>query len=536
MKACWSALKQHHEEVRARSILSLFADGDRFDARSAESDGLLLDYSKTNIDSTGLGLLCDLFDAGDVAGKRAAMFAGERINTTENRAVLHTALRRQGDDPLLVDGQNIMPEIHETRARMEQFCDEIRAGDITASDGKPFTDVVNIGIGGSDLGPAMAVLALAPYHDGPRVHFVSNVDGAHIGDTLDRLDAARSLVIITSKTFTTIETMTNAKAAIDWLEASLGHAAPTHLAAVSSATDKTATFGIDPARVFGFGDYVGGRYSLWGPVGLSLMLAVGPTDFARFLDGAATMDAHFQTAEPRKNLPVLLAMTGIWHHNICGYATRAILPYDQRLSRLPAYFQQLDMESNGKSVALDGAALERASGPIVWGEPGTNGQHAFYQLLHQGTEVVPAEFLIAARGHEDDLKHQHDLLKANCLAQSQALMVGRSMAQAREIAAALGFDGDELDRQAAHRVFAGNRPSVTLVYARLTPFVLGQIIALYEHRVFVEGAIWGINSFDQWGVELGKELAVALLPLVQGERAEAQDSSTRGLLRALSPK
>ncbi|NOX40523.1 MAG: glucose-6-phosphate isomerase [Alphaproteobacteria bacterium] len=533
MKACWAALKQHHEKVCARTILSLFTDEDRFDARSAVSDGLLLDYSKTNIDGTGLELLCELFDAADVAAKRAAMFAGEKINTTENRAVLHTALRRQGDDPLLVDGENIMPEIHKTRARMEQFCTDIRSGAITASDGTTFTDVINIGIGGSDLGPAMAAMAMAPCHDGPRVHFVSNVDGAHIGDTLRGLEAARTLVVITSKTFTTIETMTNAKAAIDWLEASLGHAAPTHLAAVSSATDKTQTLGIDPARVFGFGDYVGGRYSLWGPVGLSLMLAIGPHDFARFLAGAAAMDRHFQTAEPRDNLPVLLAMIGVWHHNICGYPTRAILPYDQRLSRLPAYFQQLDMESNGKSVALDGSELETASGPIVWGEPGTNGQHAFYQLLHQGTAVVPAEFLIAARGHEENLSHQHDLLKANCLAQSQALMVGRTLPQAREIAAALGFEGDELDRQAAHRVFVGNRPSITLAYDKLTPFTLGQIIAMYEHRVFVEGAIWGINSFDQWGVELGKELAVALLPLVQGEVPDQINGSTAGLLQAL---
>ncbi len=536
MRACWSALKTHHAKVGSRAILSLFADEARFDAFSATTDGLLLDFSKTNIDHTGLGLLCDLFDAAEVADKRAAMFAGARINATENRAVLHTALRRAGDAPVLVDGLDIMPEIRKTRTRMERFCEGIRCGTITASDGKPFTDVINIGIGGSDLGPAMAVLALAPYHDGPRVHFVSNVDGAHIRDTLERLDAARTLVIITSKTFTTIETMTNAKAAINWLEATVGQDAPAHLAAVSSATDKTAAFGIDLARVFGFGDYVGGRYSLWGPVGLSLMLAIGPQDFARFLAGAAAMDRHFQTAEPRDNLPVLLALTGIWHHNICGYPTRAILPYDQRLSRLPAYFQQLDMESNGKSVALDGSALETASGPIVWGEPGTNGQHAFYQLLHQGTAVVPAEFLIAARGFEEDLRHQHDLLKANCLAQSQALMVGRNLTQAHKIAATLGFDGDELDRQAAHRVFAGNRPSITLVYDKLTPFTLGQIIALYEHRVFVEGAIWGINSFDQWGVELGKELAMELLPLVQGERCDAQDGSTQGLLKALSTK
>ncbi|HCE69779.1 MAG TPA: glucose-6-phosphate isomerase, partial [Ruegeria sp.] len=390
--------------------------------------------------------------------------------------------------------------------------------------------VVNIGIGGSDLGPAMAVLALAPYHDGPRCHFVSNVDGAHIADTLRGLDPARTLVIVASKTFTTIETMTNARTARDWMQRGGGDP-ERQFAAVSTATDRTAAFGIPGDRVFGFADWVGGRYSLWGPIGLSLTIAIGPDDFDAFLRGAQEMDRHFQSAPWEKNLPVMLALTGIWHHQICGHPSRAVLPYDQRLARLPAYLQQLEMESNGKSVAMDGTALDQAAGPIVWGEPGTNGQHAFYQLIHQGKQVVPCEFMVAARGHEPDLAHHHRLLIANCLAQSEALMRGRPLDEARAIAAARGVAGDELERQARHRVFAGNRPSTTLIYPRLTPAMLGRIIALYEHRVFVEGVILGINSFDQWGVELGKELATSLGPVVDGtESAAAKDGSTAALV------
>ena len=528
----WDKLHANFDATSGRSIVSLF-DESRMDNFSAVADGMTLDFSKTNIDAEALGLLVELAETQDVATHRDAMFAGEKINSTEDRAVLHTALRAQSDAPILVDGQDVLPEIRATRARMREFSTKIRSGAISAADGAPFTDIINIGIGGSDLGPVMAVQALAPYHDGPRCHFVSNVDGAHIADTLKGLDPARTLVIVASKTFTTIETMTNARTALDWLQGALGDAAGQHLAAVSTAEDKTAAFGIPADRVFGFEDWVGGRFSLWGPIGLPIMLAVGPENFDAFLRGGDAMDQHFRTAPFAKNLPVLLALVGIWHNNICGYATRAVLPYDQRLLRFPAYLQQLDMESNGKSVTLDGQPAPR-TGPVVWGEPGTNGQHAFYQLIHQGTAVIPAEFLIAAEGHEPHLKHQHQLLQANCLAQSEALMIGRTLEEATEIARKAGYEGAELARQAAHRTFPGNRPSITIVYPKLTPFVLGQLIALYEHRVFVEGAIWGINSFDQWGVELGKVLANALMPKIQGEDASDKDPSTQHLLSILT--
>ncbi|MFT5160229.1 MAG: glucose-6-phosphate isomerase [Paracoccaceae bacterium] len=519
MADLWAGLAANQHKNKDRAILSLFSQADRFNQFSATDTDMLLDFSKTNIDGKALKLLLKLATSTGVESRRGAMFAGEKINTTENRAVLHTALRADADASLQVDGQDVMPDIRATKSRAQDFAEDVRAGKITAHDGSSFTDVVNIGIGGSDLGPAMATLALAPYHDGPKCHFVSNIDGAHIHDILSPLDPARTLVIIASKTFTTIETMTNAGAAIAWLKTAAGIRAADHLAAVSSAPEKTAEFGIDPARVFGFGDWVGGRYSVWGPVGLPLMLAIGTADFDKFLHGANTMDKHFQTAALAENIPVLLALVGIWHNNICGYPTRAVLPYDQRLRQLPAYLQQLDMESNGKHVDLAGNQLARASGPIVWGAPGTNGQHAFYQLLHQGTSVVPCEFLIAAHGHENDLAQHHDLLKANCLAQSEALMCGR-----------IAAPGNDLT---AHRNFRGNRPSVTIAYPNLTPFVLGQIIALYEHRVFVEGVIWGLNSFDQWGVELGKDLANTMLPLVKGGNADGKDGSTLGLLDAL---
>lgn len=534
MEELWTKLEHHHEAVRGRAILSLFDDPKRFGDFSAEVDGMLLDFSKTNIDREALGLLMDLANVAGVAEKRDAMFRGDEINGTEKRAVLHTALRAENEVPLVVEGEDIRPAIADTLRRMERFAEGVRSATITGAHGETFTDVVNIGIGGSDLGPAMATLALAPYHQGPRCHFVSNVDGAHVADTLRSLDPRRTLVIIASKTFTTIETMTNAATAIGWLRDGVGEETGAHLAAVSTALDKTAAMGIAPGRVFGFADWVGGRYSLWGPVGLPIMLAVGAENFRAFLAGGHAMDNHFRTTPPERNLPVLLGLVGIWHRNICKYATRAVLPYDQRLSRLPAYLQQLDMESNGKRVSRDGVALARPSGPIVWGEPGTNGQHAFFQLLHQGTEVIPAEFLIAAQSHEPGLQAHHDLLKANCLAQSEALMVGRSLDQARDIARSIGTSGGTLEAQAQQRTFPGNRPSLTLAYPLLTPFVLGQIIALYEHRVFVEGAIWGINSFDQWGVELGKELAGALLPMVRGADAGAKDASTRGLLAKLS--
>lgn len=518
----WTELKDKAAAVAGRHMLDLFeADPDRADRFSAQTGDMRLDYSKTNLDDDTRDQLLALADAADWQAKRDAMFAGAPINDTEGRAVLHTALRNLDGGPVMVDGADVMPGVLDTLARMRAYADAVRGSDIT--------DVINIGIGGSDLGPAMAAQALAPYHDGPRVHFVSNVDGAHIADTLRGLDAKTTLVIVASKTFTTIETMTNARTARAWMQDQGGD--PTQqFAALSTNMEKTADFGIPAERVFGFEDWVGGRYSMWGPIGLSVMIAVGPKAFDAFLRGGQAMDRHFCAAEGVENMPLMHALVGMWHRQVLGHATRAVLPYDQRLALLPAYFQQLEMESNGKSVTMDGKPVAVESGPVVWGAPGTNGQHAFYQLIHQGTDVIPCEFMIAAQGHEAELRHHHDLLVANCLAQSEALMRGRSLDEARAKVAGK-FEGAELERQAAHRVFPGSRPSVTLVYRLLDPETLGMIVALYEHRVFVEGVILGINSYDQWGVELGKELATALQPVVEGtESAEAKDGSTRGLV------
>ena len=529
----WATLKAHHAATEHRHMLDLFDEARATDF-SVRADGMLFDHSKTTIDAPAKAALIALAHASGVAEKRAAMFAGEKINVTEGRAVLHVALRAGDDAVIKVDGTDVLPEVRRIRALCAAFAHDVRSGALAGQGGR-ITDVVNIGIGGSDLGPAMATLALAPFHDGPRVHFVSNVDGAHVHDTLALLNPETTLIIVASKTFTTIETMTNADTAKRWMAGKVADP-DAQFAAVSTAGDKTAAYGIDPKRVFGFEDWVGGRYSLWGPIGLSLMIAVGPASFDDFLAGARAMDQHFVTADFAQNMPVMLALVGIWHNQICGHATRAVLPYDQRLARLPAYLQQLEMESNGKCVAIDGSYLQTQSGPVVWGEPGTNGQHAFYQLIHQGTRVVPCEFLIARHGHEPDLAHQHLLLVSNCLAQAEALMRGRSLDQAREIMAAKGLTGDILDMQARHRVFPGNRPSTVLAYERLTPFTLGQIIALYEHRVFVEGVILGLNSFDQWGVELGKELALALQPVLEGKvDVSGKDGSTRALVAFLKP-
>ena len=523
----FEALKTHYAAIKDRRIESL-VDAVRAASFVAQSNDMRLDYAKTNIDDTGRDLLLSLLEATGFAAKRDAMFAGVAINETEDRAVLHTALRNLDGEPVKVDGVDVMPEVLSTLNEMRQFAKAVRKGTFQGQGGQ-ITDVVNIGIGGSDLGPAMGVKALAPYHDGPRCHFVSNVDPADIAEVLRVCDPATTLVIVASKTFTTIETMTNARTAKAWM-AEVVSDPGAQFAALSTAEDKTAAFGIAPQRVFGFQDWVGGRYSMWGPIGLSLMIAVGPDAFDAFLRGGQAMDQHFKAADPTENLPVMLALVGLWHNQVCGHATRAVLPYDNNLSRLPAYLQQLEMESNGKGVSMDGADLPYASGPVVWGEPGTNGQHAFYQLIHQGTRVIPCEFLVAARGHEDSLHHQHQLLVANCLAQSEALMKGRDLDEARGKIADR-FDGAELERQARHRVFSGNRPSVTIVYPKLTPFVLGQIIALYEHRVFVEGVVLGLNSYDQWGVELGKELATALQPVVEGEAGtDGKDGSTAALV------
>ena len=525
----FNELKAQCARLAETKIIDLFAaDPDRAARFRVRTGDLLFDYSKTTLDDAARAALIALCDACKVAAKREAMFAGAPINDTEGRAVLHTALRNLDGGPVVVDGVDVMPGVLDTLQAMGRLAEAVRTGDLQGAGG-PFTDVVNIGIGGSDLGPAMVTAALHPYHDGPRCHFVSNVDGAHIADTLRPLDPTRTLVIIASKTFTTIETMTNARTARAWMTEGGGDAAR-QFAAVSTALDKTAAFGIPEAHVFGFADWVGGRYSVWGPIGLPVMLAIGKDAFSAFLRGAQAMDTHFQAAEWQDNLPVMLALQGIWHHQICGHLTRAVLPYDQRLARLPAYLQQLEMESNGKGVTMTGTDLDQPAGPVVWGAPGTNGQHAFYQLIHQGRQIIPCEFLVAAEGHEAELAHHHTLLLANCLAQSQALMLGRDLETAR---ARLRdrLTGAELERQARHRVFPGNRPSTTLIYPKLTPFVLGQIIAAYEHRVFVEGIILGINSFDQWGVELGKELATALGPVVDGTApGDELDGSSQALI------
>ncbi|PYE86238.1 glucose-6-phosphate isomerase [Pseudoroseicyclus aestuarii] len=524
----FEALKAKAEAVASRRIEDLF-DDNRAEAFSVSVGDMLFDYSKTNIDAETLDMLIGQLEAAKVAERREAMFTGEAINVTEGRAVLHTALRNLDGGAVEVDGQDVMPEVLETLQRMEDFSEAVRTGSFAGQGGK-ITDVVNIGIGGSDLGPAMGALALRPYHDGPRCHFVSNVDPADIQDVLQACDPATTLVIVASKTFTTAETMANARTAKAWMGETVSDPAA-QFAALSSAVDKTSDFGIDPSRVFGFADWVGGRYSMWGPIGLSLMIAIGGDAFRAFLRGGQAMDRHFRQAEWHENMPALLALVGLWHNQVLGHATRAVLPYDNRLARLPAYLQQLEMESNGKRVSMDGKPLPYDSGPVVWGEPGTNGQHAFYQLIHQGTRVIPCEFLVAAQGHEEGLEHQHRMLVANCLAQSEALMKGRDMDVARGLMEKKGLTGDELERQASHRVFEGNRPSTTLAYPKLTPEVFGMIVALYEHRVFVEGAILGINSYDQWGVELGKELATALQPMVDGEQSAAgKDGSTAQLV------
>ncbi|MBZ7920285.1 glucose-6-phosphate isomerase [Ensifer adhaerens] len=536
MKALVDQLKATASETNATDIRAAFAsDADRFQRFSTTLGDMLFDYSKCAVNDRVLDGLEALAKAAKVEEKRDAMFRGDIINITEERAVLHTALRNRGNRPILVDGKDVMPDVNGVLAAMGAFADGVRSGALKGATGKKITDVINIGIGGSDLGPVMATLALAPFHDGPRLHFVSNIDGAHIADTLKLLDPETSLFIIASKTFTTIETMTNAATARAFIAGKLGEAAVGHhFAAVSTALDKVAAFGIDQARVFGFWDWVGGRYSIWSAIGLPLMIAVGKENFGRFLDGGHAIDEHFRTAPIRQNIPVLLGLLGFYHRNVLGYPSRAILPYDQRLSRFPAYLQQLDMESNGKAVTLDSTPVDYSTGPVVWGEPGTNGQHAFYQLIHQGTDIIPAEFMIAANGHEKNLRHQHELLIANCLAQSEALMKGRTLAEAKAQLTAKGMADAKADKIAPHRVFTGNRPSLTIVYDQLDPFALGRLIAVYEHRVFVEGALFNINSFDQWGVELGKELATGLLPVVEGkEGAAGHDSSTAGLVAAL---
>lgn len=533
------SLKEHlHNEAPKDMRLVFEQDSNRFNSFSLQLDDMLFDWSKCLINDKTMQLLFDAARAADVEGRRNAMFGGLPINVTEDRAVLHVALRDTSSEEILVDGKNIIPEIQDVLSRMAEFSNAVRSGTLTGATNKPFTDIVNIGIGGSDLGPVMATIALSPYHDGPNTHFVSNVDGAHIADILAGLDPATTLIIVASKTFTTIETMTNARTARKWLADQLGEdAVADHFVAVSTALEKVAEFGIQPEHVFGFWDWVGGRYSVWSSIGLSVMLAVGEENFRHFLAGAHSMDRHFLTAPMHENIPMILGLLGFWHRVICEYPTRGVIPYDQRLARLPAYLQQLDMESNGKSVTIDGEPVETPTGPVVWGEPGTNGQHAFFQLLHQGADTVPLEFILAAKGHEPHLDLQHEMLMANCLAQSEALMRGRTLEEARKQLLAAGMDAEKADKIAPHRVFAGNRPTITIIHDLLDPYSLGRLIALYEHRVFVEAQLFNINAFDQWGVELGKELATELLPVVSGEKPVGdRDASTAGLVRHLQSR
>ncbi|MCB9993464.1 MAG: glucose-6-phosphate isomerase [Hyphomicrobiaceae bacterium] len=531
-KSRLNELMAHRKRLADKPMRQMFADDPkRFATYSVTFGDLLLDYSKNRIDAKAMSALFDLARDCDVESRRDAMWSGEPINFTEHRAVMHMALRYGGNDPVMVGGKNVMPDVRAVLAAMKAFSDGVRGGAIAAADGRPFTDVVNIGIGGSDLGPVMATLALEPYTRADlRLHYVSNVDGAHMHDTLKRLDPARTLFIVASKTFTTDETMTNAHSARKWIADALGEAAVTnHFAALSTNLEACAAFGIAADRIFGFWDWVGGRYSVWSPIGLPVAIAVGFDNFADFLAGAAEMDQHFLTAPLRQNLPVIMGLLGVWYRNAWGFDTHAVLPYDQRLSRFTAYLQQQDMESNGKFVGLDGKPVDYNTGPIIWGEPGTNGQHAFYQLIHQGTSVIPCDFLVAANPHEAMPPH-HVKLVANCLAQSEALMRGKTREEAEAELRAAGASKKEIRRVAPHKVFVGNRPSNTLLYRTLDPRTLGRLVALYEHKVFVQGTIWNINSFDQWGVELGKQLAKAVLPAVEKGPDGTHDSSTEGLL------
>ena len=530
----FAGLRAAVDRMRGRTLNDLFAaDPERFDRYHVALGDLVFDYSKHRIDEHVLRALFDLARAQKLEEKRDRMFAGGVVNPTEGRAALHTALRAPKGASVKVDGVDVMPEVLDVRAKVAAFARGVRDGTVKGSTGKALTDIVNIGIGGSDLGPAMAARALTPFgHPRIRTHFVSNVDGADIGDTLKDLDPATTLFIVASKTFTTQETMTNARTARAWLAGRLGDAAVEHhFAAVSTALDRVKQFGIGDDRVFGFKDWVGGRYSVWSSIGLSVVIQIGPEAFADFLAGAHDVDAHFRQAPLESNIPALMGLIGVLYRNAWGFATQAVIPYDQRLGRFPAYLQQLDMESNGKHVHIDGTRVRESTGPVVWGEPGTNGQHAFFQLLHQGTEVVPVDFLVAAEPTDADPKH-HELLVANCLAQSQALMVGRSEDEVKALMTRSGADAGAIAAVAPHKQFDGDRPTSTFLYRKLDPRMLGRLIALYEHRVFTMAAIWDTNPFDQWGVELGKELANKLAPIVSdaGASLDGLDGSTAGLV------
>ncbi len=534
LDAAWQALHTHRKEWRRLHLRDLFRqDKQRFERFSLRLNDLLLDYSKNLVTAETMKLLLRLAKAVGVKEAREAMFTGRHINLTEDRAVLHTALRAPADLNLVVDGRNVMPDIRRVLKQMTAFVHKVHQRRWKGYTGKPITDVVNLGIGGSDLGPAMACLALTPFAQGDiRVHFVSNVDPTHLTETLKRVNPETTLFIVASKTFTTQETLANAQAARTWLlaQAKDGRAVARHFVAVSSNRAEVEKFGIVAANLFEFWDWVGGRYSLWSAIGLPIALYVGMTHFEELLAGAHDMDVHFRTAPAAANMPVILALLGIWYIDFWDAQAHAVLPYDQYLARLPAYLQQLDMESNGKRVTRDGQPVRVATGPILFGEPGTNGQHAFYQLLHQGNRPIPCDFLVAAESH-NPLDDQHELLLANCFAQSEALMRGKTAAEVRAELKAQGLKKKEIARLAPHKVFPGNRPSNTLLYHRLTPRNLGRILALYEHKVFVQSVVWDINAFDQWGVELGKQLARAILPEIKSDKpARGHDASTNGLI------
>jgi len=529
----WKNLQKHYDAQKDVQMRDLFAkDPERFKTFSLDFDGLLLDFSKNRITSETMKLLQALAIERDVPGWAKRMFNGEKINLTENRAVLHIALRNRTNRPILVDGKDVMPEVNAVLDHMDKFSRAIRSGQWKGYTGKTITDFVNIGIGGSDLGPVMVTEALKPYADGPRAHFVSNVDGTQIVETLKQLSPETTLFIIASKTFTTQETLTNAHSARDWLLAAAKDKAAVakHFVALSTNEKEVRKFGIDPANMFEFWDWVGGRYSLWSAIGLPIVLSIGFENFVEMLEGAHAMDEHFLTEPPEKNLPLTLGLLGIWYNNFFGARTYALLPYDQYMHRFPAYFQQGDMESNGKGVTRQGEKLDTASGPVIWGEPGTNGQHAFYQLIHQGTQMVPADFL-APIETQNPLGEHHLILLSNFFAQTEALMKGKTADEVRQELKKDGLEGEALEKLIPHKVFTGNRPTNSILFHKLTPKTLGVLIALYEHKIFTQGIIWNINSFDQWGVELGKQLAKAILPeLEKPGSITSHDSSTNGLI------
>jgi glucose-6-phosphate isomerase len=528
-RPAWKALEAHHQQVKNLHLKQLFADDPgRGERLTADAVGLYLDYSKNRLTAETLKLLRQLAEESGLQDKRDAMFNGEKINVTENRAVLHVALRAPKGASIVVNGENVVPQVHAVLDKMTDFANRVRSGAWLGHTGKRIKNVINIGIGGSDLGPVMAFEALKYYSERAMTfRFVSNVDGTDFAEAVHDLDPAETLFIISSKTFTTLETMTNAHTARDWSLAGLGgdkKSVAQHFVAVSTNTEKVQEFGIDTANMFGFWDWVGGRYSMDSAIGLSTMLAVGPDNFRAMLDGFHQMDEHFRTAPLERNLPVLMGLMAIWYNNFFGAQTVAVLPYEQYLKRFPAYLQQLTMESNGKHVTLDGAEVNYQTGPIYWGEPGTNGQHSFYQLIHQGTRLIPCDFI--AFGHPlNPLGRHHDILLANVFAQTEALAFGKTPEQVKA-------EGTP-DWLVPHRVFEGNRPSNTILADKLTPATLGKLVALYEHCVFTQGAIWNINSFDQWGVELGKALAQRIIPQLEGEGEPAldHDSSTNTLIR-----